>query len=303
MDKIFLDLFFLDINMSAKELGQIHQVDWAFQLAPTASGLVFTKDFAFALSEQLQTMVRQGNYFKLVGVDIALDPDPAASNSAGRITGEILYYAPTRQRCAAYRHAFKAMADQMSNQGIPMRSNENYDFRVGLTDFNLPPLENQATLDGTTALALNNTASAGASVFAVWNESQQPSQTGTVTFGEGFDTLLASGGAKTDFVLNNQTAIREADFASTDFQRIPFQVAYGGDDTTATFQWRPDPALYVAVMCGLFTVRVNEIQMEPGTVSLNLHTTFSIAGWKSIMGDPEKKKKRLSRRKGSTRNK
>ena len=240
--------------MSSRELGQIHTVVDNATLTSAAVGTVARRvDLAGELTEKLQRMVRQGNFFKLVGVDLAIRPNipsPVAGDG-GTLNGYIRYYSPTRGRCAAFRGAFKAMADQMKMQGISMRDNHGYDFRVALSNIAAGPnLTNQATLDGTTGLSLYSPGVPGASIFEVHNSGVRPdNQTaspGTDQFSEGYDTVLQSGGAKTDFVLNDSVMFSQnEEFASTEFEEIPFQLvySYGSTNTsTLSFQWRPDPA-------------------------------------------------------------
>lgn len=284
--------------MSAKELGMIHTTEYKYSVssADNNSLLAGTVDLPLELSDQLQRMVRQGNFFKVVGIDFQLSP---FAGSSGRVTGYLRYFAPTKGRCAAYRQAFKAMADMMKAQGISMRDNANYDFRVGLT--NNPQvgltIKNNATLDGTTGLALSH-ATAGASVFGVYNDSVAPTTTGVPTFSEGFDTILAAGASKTDFVLNEELMYSGNEHeASLVVDKIPFTIAYGANDTTVSIQWRPDPALYVAVMTGQFEVFIDDCS---STNPIDLFITVMCSGWKSIMGNPSKSR-RGSRRKGKGR--
>lgn len=289
--------------MSAKELGQIHTaVDTATITAAAVGTPARRYDIAGMLSDKLQRMVRQGNYFKLVGIDIAIKPNSTSPDAGGQISGYFRYYTPTKGRCAAFRHAFKSMADQMKMQGIAMRTNQGYDFKVSLTN-NVslsPSLTNQATLDGVTGLALDGPA--GASVFDVYNESVLPTLSTVPTgdlFAEGFDTVLASGGAKTDFVLNEgRPYFGNPDFADKSTERIPFTLAYEpqGGSTTLSFQWRPDPALYVAVMTGNLEMVVEDIDLTGPATALEVETSLMVSGWKSIMGNPGKKSRR-SRRK------
>ncbi len=289
--------------MSAKELGQIHTaVDTATITAAAVGTPARRYDLAGLLSDKLQRMVRQGNYFKLVGIDIAVKPNTTAPGAGGAISGYFRYYTPTKGRCAAFRHAFKSMADQMKMQGISMRTNQGYDFKVALTNnVSLSPnLINQATLDGVTGLALDGPA--GASVFDVYNESVLPTlQTVPVgdLFAEGFDTVLASGAAKTDFVLNEGRPYEgNPDFADKSTERIPFQISYepGTGSTTLNFQWRPDPALYVAVMTGNLEMVVEDIDLVGPATALELETSLMVSGWKSIMGNPGKKTRRSKRK-------
>lgn len=284
--------------MSAKELGMIHSVHAQRTGLTSADSntLVHVVDLPYNLTESNQQLIRQGQYFKLVGIDIALSASPSGTDVGGRISGYFRYYRPTYGRCKAYREAFKAMAKQMANQGIPMRENAQYDFRVGLTNNpQLPvPMPNNATLDGVTGLALNH-GTPGASVFGVYNQSIQPVTAAPATdlFGEGFDTLLQSGAAKTDFVLNDaQIWSGNEDVANLEFEQIPFQVSFGDDNTTTIFQWRPDPALYAAVMCGLFELYIEDCSVDDPAGSLELDMNFMIAGWKSIMKEPRDHKEK-----------
>ncbi len=143
--------------MSSKELGQIHTVNFYNQLDPdTSTSLYCNYDVSGELSAQLQRMVRQGNFFKLVGIDMSLST--VGTVGGGQITGFIRYFAPTKGRCAAYRGAFDAMRTAMNLQGINMRDNEMYDFRVGFNGYGAlydgATITNQATLDGSQALNL-----------------------------------------------------------------------------------------------------------------------------------------------------
>ena len=140
-------------------LGQIHTINKTFNFPAAAEG---TTPFTLAdidapgeLTEQLQRMVRAGNYFKTVGIDISLGIDHDL-NQASSCRGFIRYYAPTKGRCEAFRGAFKAMADAMKMQGISMRDNHMYDFKAPINEFQASIFKNMATLDGSNGLALSN---------------------------------------------------------------------------------------------------------------------------------------------------
>jgi hypothetical protein len=87
--------------------------------------------------------------------------------------------------------------------------------------------------------------------------------------------------------------------AHDSYEEIPFNVAF--EPATATsgastvdFQFRPDPALYVAVMCGQLQVVIDDINFTgpsgaAGSCQLNIAT--QVSGWKSIMGNPDKKRR------------
>lgn len=283
--------------MSAKELGMIHTTEHVYSVSNANNNQLLpgTVDLPLELSDQLQRLIRQGNFFKVVGIDFQVSP---FQGSTGSVTGYLRYFAPTRGRCAAYRQAFKAMADLMKTQGISMRDNANYDFRVGLTNNAQVGLtiKNNATLDGTNGLALAH-ATPGASVFGVYNDSVTPTTTGVPTFSDGFDTVLAAGAAKTDFVLNEELMFSGNEHeASLATDKIPFTVSYGPNDTTVTLQWRPDPALYVAVMTGQLEVFIDDCSSAN---PVDLMITVMCSGWKSIMGNPDKKRRS---KKKSTRN-
>lgn len=109
----------------------IHSTEYNYSVsnANNNSLLQGTVDLPLELSDQLQRLIRQGNFFKVVGIDFQLSP---FAGSTGSVTGYLRYFAPTRGRCAAYRQAFKAMADLMKTQGISMRDNANSEVIVGI---------------------------------------------------------------------------------------------------------------------------------------------------------------------------
>lgn len=283
--------------MSAKELGMIHSTNFSFDLTDGDTDTAIL-DVSGQLTQQLQRMIRQGNYFKVAGIDIGLTPKVTGTPVSGSVVGRLKYYAPTKGRCAAYRAAFKAMAEAMKVQGITMRDNKFYDFRVPLRqDSNyVNTFDNSASFDGVTQLALNAAAPNG--LFQVHNESVQPVQT-TATFSEGFGVF---GNAGNDFVINEdqQGYVGDDMIADEEFESIPFQLALDQDGTTVTsastltMQWRPDPALYLAVLTGCFELEILETQTVGGDISIDLN--IMVAGWKSIMGNPDTKRSRKGRK-------
>lgn len=280
----------------AKSLGQIHNVQETSTVATANIGQALRRiDLPGLLSKQLQNMVRAGNMFKLVGVDIGIKPNVTNPGDGASITGYLRYYSPTRGRCAAFRHAFKATAEMMEAQGIPMRINQLYDFRPALTDNPQlqNDLQNQATLDGTNGLCLNSGVP-GASIFGVYNKSVMPTAINTPAtdlFDEGFDTIIAAGAAKTDFVLNEGSPYDgNPDLADLTYSEIPFAVSYGDQNTTVSFQFRPDPALYVAVLAGQLEMVVDDLELRGTATTAEVTISCMVSGWKSIMGNPDKKK-------------
>lgn len=296
----------------AKSLGQIHTVNKTFLYNVAAgAGTKNLLDLPGELSSQLQTMVRQGQFFKVVGIDMSVE-EQGGSGGGGQISGELRYLAPTRGRCEAYKNAYHAVRRGMENQGINVRGNRNYDFRVPIDDIanyaNGADIFNLATVDGTNGLDLiGSTAASGDGVFAVYNSNVQPSQTGTaVDFSVGFGQPGTAIGSATDFVLN-EGQIFDGSLtrtASLELEAIPFQLTFtpGSDSTVWMMEWRPDPALYLAVMTGQFEVYVEEIDGDTEANDLNIHMAVHVSGWKSIMGNPDKKR-RKSRRKTRGRKK
>lgn len=283
----------------AKSLGQIHNVN--SRAGPfTGVNQRYNIDLPGELTSQLQRMVRAGTFHKLVGIDITVDPSGLGPTQGGQVSGTIKYYLPTRGRCAAFRGAFKSMAEVMKTQGITMRDNELYDFKAPLNSdavLNPTPMENQATLNGTDGLCLYNTAVPGASIFDVHNASVQPavySPASGVIFQEGFDTLLQGPGG-TDFVLNDAVPYTgNHDTASLSVESIPFTCSYEpatatSSASTVKFSFRPDPALYIAILCGQMQIVIDEINLTGGATSVVLNVSSQVSGWKSIMGNPDKK--------------
>ncbi len=275
-----------------KSLGQIHTVNNNIIVSNTTQlGLI---DLSGELSKQLQHHVRQGNYFKVVGIDMRLTEN-GGNLGGGQVTGFLDYYIPTRGRCEAYRGAFAAMRTAMKNQGIPMSKNSAYDFRANLTDETyVTPLVNAATLDGSRELVLESNGTAQ-SIFDVHNNSLDSLQVGTPTFSSGFNTL-GTQGSPTDFVLNEGDIgfTGNAAFASSEFESIPFQLSFipSSTDISVSLQWRPDPALYIAIMAGLIRVRIDELDFDGDADQAKLTVAVHVAGWKSIMGSPDAKKRR-----------
>jgi len=286
----------------AKELGQIHTVNYRQNITNTGSSQnAVAVDLPGQLSEQLQTIVRAGTYHKCVGIDMSLDT--SGTVGGGQITGRIRYYAPTKGRCEAFRGAFRAMKEQMKNQGVDTRTNPLYDFRAPLNEFShlSGAFPNRATLDGANGLALYNQTVPGASIFDVHNRNVQPAFTGTAgdMFQPGFDTLLQSS-AGTDFVLNDTVPFTgNRNTASVEYEEIPFMLTWTPDttDLAVVWNWRPDPALFLAVLCGQMSVVVEEVNLDGTAPALNLNVAVMVSGWKSIMGDPSKRKRRSKSKK------
>ena len=290
----------------AKSLGMIHTVN-LIRTNVTAPTDRFRVDLSGELTKQLQRQIRQGQYYKLVGLDMSIQTN--APNVGGKISGFFRYYVPTLGRCAAYRDAFKAMAETMKLSGINMRDNAMYDFRVPITNDTsggIIAFANQATMAGTgQELALND-ANPGRGVFQVYNQSIQPKFTGTPAelFGEGFVNRFDSAGSpQTDFVSNDEALYTGNEHeASLDYELIPFEVAYtpqssaSSSSVVTNFEFRPDPALYIAIMTGQLEMILNDVTLDVGAASIDIEMAWHVAGWKSIMGEPKKSSKKRSRK-------
>jgi len=288
----------------AKSLGQIHTVNQ--QYVTDAPGDLFAVDLPGQLTRQLQRMVRAGTYHKLVGIDLTLST--TGTIGGGQVVGEIRYFAPTQGRCAAFRNAFSTMKGTMRNQGIETWTNPLYDFKARMTSDQiknqngnvLNAIPNQANLNGTNSLCLVDSGHAGSSIFGIHNSNVEPtftSATGNL-YGGGFDTLQSPAGA-VDFVTNDTIPFSgNHEFADGQYEAIPFTMTWTPDSTdlVTVFQWRPDPALFLAVMCGQMEIYIEEINKDgsPTPPSLEINASFMISGWKSIMGNPDKKRSKRS---------
>ena len=257
----------------AKSLGMIHTVN--HRLSATSDSARGQIDLARLLQEQLQKQIRQGQYFKVVGIDMTLT-DYDTGDNGGQVSGWLNYFTPTRGRCKAYRSAFAAMKTAMKLQGINMHDNKLYDFRVGLRDnakyAASQQIKNIATLNGVDPLSLIDGSASNAEIFNVYNEGVAPIATATPNFGAGFNTMGVQS-TPTDFVLEDQNIqyYGNEDFANGTVQQIPFQLSYtpGSTDISVSLQWRPDPALYVAVLAGLIEIEIDELDFDGNTDALN----------------------------------
>jgi len=301
----------------AKSLGMIHTLNYEIQDIESDGDLAVL-DLSGLLSEQLQHQVRAGNYFKMTGLDITVTDFDDTVEGGGQISGRIEYWSPTRGRCAAYRGAFASMREAFKRQGISMKNNPGYDFRPlwsedkGLTvstygamaDYDT--LLDNATLDGNEALCIVDGAGDGYEIFTTHNKSVQPKIGGFVppiNFQTGFSTGVNDGN---DFVFNEGLRNFQANpnWASVNCESIPFQVSYspGSSDIAVQFNWRPDPALFIAAAFGMIRVVIEELDKDDSADALKLEVAVHIAGWKSIMGDPDAKKNRRNRSKSRSNN-
>lgn len=308
-----------------KSLGQIHTVNYRLEtlgVDPPLEGTQYLIDCPGELTSQLSHMVRTGNSFKVVGIDMTL-LDQADGLGGQAVTGRLRYYAPTRGRVLAFRAAYQAVMNAMKIKGINPLSNVNYDFRPTL----MPPanyangddFKNNATIEFDRVgndwypLAIDNAAAGFAAVFDTYNEQLEPrqGQIGNPDFAQGYDIVLggfdptASGFVTNpDFVQNEGMYLQTPrNFADADFEEIPFTIANSdGESMALLFNWRPDPALYLSVMLGQFDIILDEVKDLAAGEFLTIDLAIHVAGWKTIMSDRKrstihKKKKSRKRRK------
>lgn len=289
-----------------KSLGQIHTANFEYSGTVTAGDRLLVDTNAI-LSEQLQHLVRHGVYDKCVGMDLNVT-EFGGSGGGVSVSGELRYFTPTKGRCEAFKHAFQAVRTAMKTQGVNTMGNRNYDFRCPMDDLgdyiNGTGFKSAATYDGTNALSLVS-ATVSNGVFNVWNANIEPLQDTTPTFSKGFGVAGSTDmGEATDFVIQEGELYEgtTAPIASGQMESIPFQIIWepGSADNfaTGTFQFRPDPALYVAILTGQVEIYIDEIETHDEAADIKIELAVYIAGWKSIMGNHGRKRGRRSRRGG-----
>lgn len=296
------------IVLMPKSLGMIHTVN--YELFEPGVGIVANQkyliDLPGQLTNQLQRMVRANQYFKVVGIDMTLRSIPGGTVvEPAPVAGTIEYYAPTRGRCDAIKQAYQAIRRGMKLQGINPQNNRHYDcrFPLGLTAqyVNGAAFFNQATIDGTNELTLDESAGAvNDEVFTVYNKGIAPQQTATVDFATGFG-LPGAAGTTTDYVLNEGEFYEGSlvPVAELTKELIPFVVSYGIDSTNDTsaaveMQWRPDPALYLAVLTGQLDVTIKSCPLNLSDYAIDM--AIHVSGWKSILGSGKKRTSKNSKK-------
>ena len=302
----------------AKSLGQIHTCNWTLQDIKAATNVGGTPtnqailDISSRLQDQLQTMVHTMNNFKVCGINMTLE-DYGTSEGGGQISGRLEYYSPTRGRCMALKNAWDFQRNQLKQSGIPYGKNSNYDFKplmygnnaysgiiggqVGApapTDSDVPNVAystNNAGQAMTYSLARGG--ASNQNIFAVWNDSLNPSgQASGDVFSPGFARPDVASGE--DFVLfDEQVIYAPRNWADDSVQWIPFQMSWDPSDSdiSVSFDWQPDPALYLSVLCGQFTLVIEEIEFDGDVDALTIRVAIHVAGWKSAISSPKSRRK------------
>jgi len=288
----------------AKQLGQIHTVNFLAD-GLTTSGDAYLCDLSKELTQQLGHMVRNSNNMKLVGLDMTCSEFGGTGSAS--ISGFIRYYSPSKGRVAAYKNAYGAVRRGMKLNGINVAGNKLYDFRVSLQDrknyLNGDSFVNQAAIGGQDglgeiSLGNENLSPENYSAFKVYNIDRQPVSTisDTPTFSTGY-TIATPSGEISDFVSNEGFYWNGmSNVAQQDMEFIPFQLAWTptSDDTAFTFQWRPDPALYISIMAGQFDIIVDELDYSGNSITIDI--AAHVAGWKPMLGGKKRGRKSRSKR-------
>ena len=294
-----------------KSLGQIHTVKFNYETlaSGTGSNNAHLCDVSGKLTQQFNRQIRQMQNFKMVGIDLVAQLPDSITIGADRVIckGRLRYFQPTKGRCDALRTAYQQVMSQMRDRGIDPRDNRGYDFRVlprGVSNYttniayDTVALTNNSTLNGTKELAMTDNTAAPFEVFDSHNANVRPQITsGTADFAEGLQTQIGTIVTATDFVLNDgEISEGNPNFADTDMEEIPFELAYDSTARRVTqFNWRPDPALYLSVLTGQVEIVLDEITAAgQGTGELpgiEIDCSIHIAGWKSILKRPTSRSK------------
>lgn len=306
--------------------GMLHTLSYGVGFdADLGNGEVAILDLSAELTRKMQRMVRQGQIFKLVGIDMAMQDK--TDNEDGQATGYFQYMLPTKGRCDAWRTAFFAVQKWRKIQGIP--ANYNYDFRIGFNDvYNDPTgyslqtrrapfgtgddagqtIPNQAFLeiasngDGQGLCMISPTANSATSIFDVHNLGIEYNDGATApSFGYGWTPYFPTSNVQDmDFVINEHALLvtnpKGPQYASLIPDTIPWSVAYADkstDGAVQTWKWRPVTGEYVPIMLGLLELHVDDVSnADKMSIIINIH----LAGWKPIL---QRKKRRKSRRRKS----
>lgn len=303
----------------AKSLGQIHTVNYDYD--PSAVGLAAGNylhiDLPGQLTDQLQHMCRMMCYYKVVGIDMNLGPTINNDRVVASMSGKLQYFAPTKGRVAALKMAYKAVRRMMKLSGVKPSNAGSYDFRPIIRDpaalENGADIPNQAAIeDNGLASCLANGPGGSSNIFALYNQGVLPREAvGAATFfEEGFDIGLRSDATSADWTLNEKVTLQSPHvaLASDEYEEIPFELSWSGAgydagppvvspdvSTNVALQWRPDPALYLAVLTGQLVVAIEECSVtkdgEPEPLGAELSVAVHVAGWKSILGEHRRKRR------------
>ena len=312
----------------AKSLGQIHTVNYTINNAATglSANTSYLIDLPGQLTEQLQHMVRMMSSFKVVGIDLALDPFIAQDDISASMSGRLEYFAPTKGRVEALKMAYNSVRRMMKLSGVKPSNAVSYDFRPCFTDplvtgfdnvQNGADFPNQASIEDNGLATCLIRGGGSSNIFALYNQGIIPRDTiGTPTFFEdGFDIGLRTTAASKDWTLNEQTTLQNLSHPTAGEipEVIPFDVAYSSPDGTLPggravvadeLMWRPDPALYLSVLTGQFLLRIDSLSAVDSagvdkTNAISLAADFHVAGWKGILGNTKRRSsKKMGKKNG-----
>lgn len=304
----------------AKGLGQIHTVshEWDNINYPLAAQNRFLVDLPGQLTSQLQHMVRMMSSFKVVGIDMAYGPIVNSTGISCSMSGQLKYYAPTVGRVKALQAAYKTVRDMMHMSGVNPSNAITYDFRPPLSDpagySNGSEFFNQASIeDNGLASCLHNGPAGSSNIFSIYTQGILPRQSYGVppNFQVGYAIGLRSNATSADWTLNEGVLLDSlVPTASHVLEMIPFELSYSAPDQVGgitqipdatTFQWRPDPALYLSILTGQIQIEIEESSAfdEAGVSAMDetqLDIAVHVAGWKSILGSGKKRRSKKGKK-------
>jgi len=301
----------------AKSLGQIHTVsnEYSHINFPLVAGNKLLIDLPGELTKQLQHMVRAMSTFKVVGIDMSFGPITGASEVACSMSGQILYYQPTKGRVEALKMAYTTVRKMMQMSGVEPTHAITYDFRPPIIDpaecENGDDFVNQASIENNgLASCLHDGPVGSTNIFSIYNQGILPRQAvgAAPNFQVGYAIGLRSNAASADWVLNPEVLLSSLTdpTAETALESIPFELSYNAADsanqlpTSGIVEWRPDPALYMSVLTGQLIIDIEEsAALQEGAEDFDatqLDVSVHVAGWKGILGAHKKRRTRRSKK-------
>tara|TARA_Y100001973_G_scaffold89298_1_gene135494 strand:- start:60 stop:1016 length:957 start_codon:yes stop_codon:yes gene_type:complete len=154
----------------------LHTVTGSLDVDQADDGLNMTVnrliDVSAQLSQRFGRMIRQGQTFDLLGIDISARHADSGNDVGGAVSGLLNWYSPTKGRIAAWKKAFRTTQRLRKLSGIEGSSNRSaYDFRVGLINGYDTVRQNAEMLEDE-PLYLHHSSDPKQSLFAAYNKAQ-----------------------------------------------------------------------------------------------------------------------------------
>lgn len=160
-----------------------------------------TVDLGYHLSQRFGRMIRQGQTFDVIGIDISCRHADSGNDVGGAISGLINWYEPTKGRVAAWKKAFRTAQRLRKLSALDGTSSRSaYDFRVGLNEA-YPLVRQNCEFIEDHPLYLHNTANAQQSLFEAYNRAQD--KLGTDTDGDVHEDVYGIEEAWDDMAVGN----------------------------------------------------------------------------------------------------